>query len=207
MDVDEIGVGYETIVPYIFEQHCARYHLIGTTHHILKQPELTWQKIYFPPRAGNSALDKVEFQWSHPQPRFAAYGGTPQEGLYPCDQFNQGKRLYKIVVSTRAQPPDTIIKSAECAQYKDGGAILFAPQSFNDCQAVDFRKQSVNDQNVMISGARQFDANRSSRCMLDHIAAMGEFSHNFDGRLIIILNEKQFRHGLMWGTCYRLAHI
>src|SRR5579863_5290923 len=39
MDVDDIGLRIEMIVPHMFEQHCARDHLAGVLHEIFEQPE------------------------------------------------------------------------------------------------------------------------------------------------------------------------
>jgi hypothetical protein len=40
VDINEIGLRNESVVPDFFEQHCASENLVLASHHILEQPEL-----------------------------------------------------------------------------------------------------------------------------------------------------------------------
>src|SRR5215475_10355165 len=44
MNIDEIGLRDEFVIPDILQQHGACHHLVFAAHHIFEEPELSWQE-------------------------------------------------------------------------------------------------------------------------------------------------------------------
>ena len=62
MNVDEVGLGNELVVPHLLQQHRARQHLLLATHHVFEQPEFARQQIDVAVPALGGALDKIELE-------------------------------------------------------------------------------------------------------------------------------------------------
>jgi hypothetical protein len=57
MNVDEVGLRNEFVVPYLFQEHGVRQQSFFATHHILEQTEFARQQIDHAVRAPGGALD------------------------------------------------------------------------------------------------------------------------------------------------------
>jgi hypothetical protein len=74
MNIDKVRFRNEFVVPYVFEEGCARQQLVDPLHHVLEQMELARAKIDRPVAALRGPIDEIEFQWSHAQYRFIRLG-------------------------------------------------------------------------------------------------------------------------------------
>src|SRR6195256_1030681 len=74
MNIDKIRFRNEFVVPYVFEEGCARQQLVDPLHHVLEQMELARPQIDRPVATLRGPLDEIEFQWSHAQYRFIRLG-------------------------------------------------------------------------------------------------------------------------------------
>lgn len=100
MYVDEISCGRnKLVIPDFLEQHCPCQQLIASPHHVFKETEFTRQEINLALAAPRRSLDEIEFQRPDPQRRLTGVRGTTKEGFYSCNEFDDCKRLRKIVVS------------------------------------------------------------------------------------------------------------
>src|SRR5579859_2071930 len=73
VNVDEVGLRDELVVPHLFEQHGARQHLLFAAHHIFEQAEFAWQQVDRSLPALRGALDQVELERSYPQHRIPTF--------------------------------------------------------------------------------------------------------------------------------------
>src|SRR5580692_11706032 len=71
MDVDEIGLRNETVVPYMLQQHVPGHDLVGPAHEILQQAEFAAGERDDLAIALGLMLDQIEFQRTHAQHRRA----------------------------------------------------------------------------------------------------------------------------------------
>src|SRR4030081_40779 len=62
MNVDEIGLGNELVVPHLFKQHGARQHLLFATHHAFEQTKFARHQIDNTVPALCGALDEIELE-------------------------------------------------------------------------------------------------------------------------------------------------
>ena len=62
MHMDKVCFRNEFIMPYLFEEGCARQYLVAPLHHVLEQLEFARPQINRPVAALRGAIDKIEFQ-------------------------------------------------------------------------------------------------------------------------------------------------
>ena len=74
MNIDKVRFRNEFVVPYVFEEGCARQQLVDPLHHVLEQMELARPQIDRPVATLRGPIDEIEFQWSHAQYRFIRLG-------------------------------------------------------------------------------------------------------------------------------------
>src|SRR5438132_11458716 len=67
VNVNEVGLRHELVVPHLFEQHGTRQHLLLSTHHVFEQPEFARQKVNPAVAALGDALDEIKLERSYPQ--------------------------------------------------------------------------------------------------------------------------------------------
>src|SRR5579883_2061325 len=92
MDVDDVGLRIEMIVPDIFEQHRPRHHLTGAAHKEFEQAKLAWQKVDLLPAALHCPRQQVHLDIGHLEPRRRRVAAaTAQQRLYPCEELGEGE--------------------------------------------------------------------------------------------------------------------
>ena len=67
MDVDDVGLGIEVILPHLLEQHGAGHRLAGVAHHEFEELKLARLQVDFLALAMHRAADQVHFQFADPQ--------------------------------------------------------------------------------------------------------------------------------------------
>src|SRR5229473_4088368 len=72
VNVNEVGLGNEVVVPHLLQQHRARQHLLLATHHVFEQAEFARQQINRAIPALGGALDEIKLEWAYPEHRIAA---------------------------------------------------------------------------------------------------------------------------------------
>src|SRR5215469_1694919 len=80
MNIDEIGLRDEFVIPDILEQHGACHHLVFAAHHIFEEAELSWQEFdhTIPPPGGS--FDQIEFERTDLEHRGPAVCRPTQQG-------------------------------------------------------------------------------------------------------------------------------
>src|ERR1700693_1883 len=59
VNVDEVGLGHELVVPDLFQQHGARQHLVFAAHHVFQQAKFARQQINHSLATPGGALDEI----------------------------------------------------------------------------------------------------------------------------------------------------
>src|SRR5260370_12614644 len=72
MDVDQVALRNELVVPHLFQQRGARQDLSFATHHVFEQAEFARQQINPAVTALGGALDEIKLEWADPEHRIAA---------------------------------------------------------------------------------------------------------------------------------------
>ena len=73
MNVDEVGLWNELVVPHPLQQHGARQQLVFATHHVFEQAEFARQQINRAVSTLGSTLDEIKLKWAYPEHRIAAF--------------------------------------------------------------------------------------------------------------------------------------
>src|SRR6267143_62335 len=163
MHIDEIRVRDETIVPYLLEEHGAGHHLALAAYHVLEEPELAREQIDAAVAALRRTLDEIELERTHPQRRLAALGRPAQQRLKPRHELDECERLGEIVIAAGAKPTYPVVDRAERAQDQNRRANLPPPQGLDNRETIDFRKQPVDDDDVMRGGSCFLQSRGSGR--------------------------------------------
>src|ERR1700745_3457406 len=62
VDIDEIALGHEPVVPAFLEQHRPRQQLVFATHHVFEQTKFAWQQFDRAIAAPSCARQRVELE-------------------------------------------------------------------------------------------------------------------------------------------------
>src|SRR6266851_8994153 len=78
MDVHQIGLRNELVLPDFLKEHRARQDLVLALHHVFEQPKLARQQFDGPVATLGGALDQIELERTHSQFGPASVPWTPQ---------------------------------------------------------------------------------------------------------------------------------
>jgi len=67
MNIDKVRFRNEFVMPYVFEEGCARQQLVDPLHHVLEQMELAGRRSIGRVATLRGPINEIEFQWSHAQ--------------------------------------------------------------------------------------------------------------------------------------------
>src|SRR5258708_36574810 len=73
MNVDQVALRHELVIPHLFQQRGARQDLSFATHHVFEQAEFARQQINRAVPALGGALDEIKLEWAYPEHRIAAF--------------------------------------------------------------------------------------------------------------------------------------
>src|SRR5258708_17223805 len=73
MNVDQVALRHELVIPHLFQQRGARQDLSFATHHVFEQAEFARQQINRAVPAPGGALDEIKLEWAYPEHRIAAF--------------------------------------------------------------------------------------------------------------------------------------
>ena len=77
VNVHEIGLGGEIVIPNLLKKHFSRQHLAFAPDHIFEQTEFAGPEIDCTFVAFDGACQKIELQWTDAQDAFSAFAGWP----------------------------------------------------------------------------------------------------------------------------------
>ena len=154
VDVDDVGLGIEVVVPHVFQEHGAGDDLSGVAHQVLEQPELPGLQLDLPAGAGDGAGQQIHLQVGDFQPGLRRFSATaPEQGLEAGVELREGEGLDQVVVAARAQALDPVVHLAQGAEDQHRRAIPGGSQGAHDGEPVQLRQHAVDDQHVIV-GAR-----------------------------------------------------
>jgi hypothetical protein len=152
-------------------------------------PALTQRTVVVCQHFARSSADQIEFERAHSQRRFAALHQSAQQCLEPHHEFNKREGLGEIVIAARAKPAHPVVNRAKGAQYQNRRANLVLPQGLDNRQPIDFGKESVDDDHVLLGGPRVLQPSSSGHRPFYMEATMNELRHDLF-RLVGILDEQ-----------------
>src|SRR3569623_274606 len=124
MDVDDVGLRVEVVVPDVFKQHGAGNHLAGVLHQILEQAELA--RLQQDGLAAPLALARQPVEAQIPDLEAGgafARTGAPREHLHTGEQLGEGVRLGEIVVAAGPEAGHPGVDLPQRRQDQDRGLV------------------------------------------------------------------------------------
>src|ERR1700732_3271714 len=123
MDVDNIGLRIEMIVPDMLKQHRTGNHMAGVAHQAFQQSEFARQHLDRFARTLDGPRQQIELEICDLQLCRSRWPDAPsQQRLQTGEQLAKGEGLDQVVVAARAQTFDSVIDTAERAEDQGRGA-------------------------------------------------------------------------------------
>lgn len=151
MNVYDIGLGVEMVIPYTFEQHGAGYDFSCMAHEKFQQAEFAGLEVDFLARAVHGARKQVYGQITHVK----MGGGLGYGAVAACQRFKPGqklgerKRLGHVIVSTRLQARHLVFDIGQGGKQQNGRSVAHFAQSGEDMQALGcIRQHPVEDDDI-----------------------------------------------------------
>jgi hypothetical protein len=113
---DNVRLGIKMVTPDTFQQHGARYDLVGVPHQVFQQRKFPGLQFKHAPATLHVTLDEVHFEIAEVQNDL--FGGghrSSQQGIGPRQQFRKGERLRQIIVAAGIEPQNPVVKFAQIA--------------------------------------------------------------------------------------------
>ncbi len=110
MDVDDVGLWVEVIIPNVFEQHRAGDDLLGVAHQIFEQLEFPRLQCNLPLTAGYPARHRIHVQVTDREGDLAVHAlRTAIQRVQAGEQFAECKGLGQIIIAAAAQAANAVI--------------------------------------------------------------------------------------------------
>lgn len=114
MDIDDVGLGIEVVIPDIFQQHGAGHHLPGIFHQVFQQAEFA--RLQDDLLAGPADLvgQAIEFEIADAvQHILIRRALATAQNFDTGEQFTKGIGFRQVVITTGAKPGDAVVDLAE----------------------------------------------------------------------------------------------
>ena len=99
MNVDEVRLRCEAIIPDLLEHHRPGHDLAGPPHEVFEQLALARQQVERARATAPCPGNEIEFQAADPQNRLAHIGRTTQQGFDPGGQLAKDEGFGQVVVA------------------------------------------------------------------------------------------------------------
>jgi hypothetical protein len=124
VDIDDIGLGIEMVVPHLLQQHGPGHDLTAVTHEVLEQAELPGLQLDLSPGAPDPARQQVHLQIRDLQSRLGRLSVTSSnQGPEARFELGEGERLDQIIVPASLQPFDPIIDLSQSTEDENRSAV------------------------------------------------------------------------------------
>lgn len=198
MDIDDVGVRQEAVVPDVFQQHAARHHLAGAVHEIFQQLELGWQQLDGTIIAPGGAGNEIEHERADAKRgRWRGDRRAAQQRLDAGGEFNEGEGLDEIVIAAGLQARHPFIDRAERAHHQNRGRDALGAQFGQHREPITLGQQAVEDQQIEAPAARLGETLRAGHHMPHLIAARLQIGDDLAGEFGVILDQQDGGRGAL----------
>ncbi|EGE60822.1 transcriptional regulator [Rhizobium etli CNPAF512] len=150
MDVDDVRLRVEVVVPDIFEQHGAGHHLAGIFHQIFEQAEFARLQRNFLAAAAHLVGEPVEFEITDAIDDILFRRAlAAAKHLDTRQQFAEGIGLRQVIVATGTKTGHPIIDLAKRGEDEHRRMDALAAQLADDGETVAARQHAVDDDDVI----------------------------------------------------------
>ena len=118
----------------------------------------------------------------------------PRQHLDAGDQLGQRKWLRQVVVAAGAQALDAVVDMAHRRQDQHRRLVARAAQGLDQAQSVEARQHPVDDQHVVVAGARHLETVLAVVGELGAVVRLAQSALHELGGLAIVLDDEH-AHG------------
>lgn len=121
--VNHIGVGVEVFVPHVPQQLLTAQHHSVVMYEIFEQPAFFHRKVYHHALTLSPVCRQIQHNIivSYFGRHAAGIRAASQQCGYACLQLPEAERLYHIVVGSRVEPVDNVLRSAQGGEKQHRG--------------------------------------------------------------------------------------
>jgi len=198
MDVDDVRLRVEVILPDILEEHRARHDLSGVPHEVFQQQELARLQVDLLPAARGGARQEIKLQVTNAELRDDGVRAiATRQRIDARQQLGEGIGLGKIIIATDPQALHAVIDLAKRTEKQHRGLVAFLAHATDHRQAIHPGHHAVNDRDIVIAAHRQVQAILAVWCMVNDVTAFleaaGEIGRSFP---IVFNNENSHVHSV-----------
>ena len=121
-------------------------------------------------------------------------GGSAEDGVEARDQLFDVKRFGEIIVGSEVEAIEAFVEGAAGGDEDDGDAHAFSAELTEDAEAVATGQHDIEDDGVVVTGGREYEAVVAIIGVVDDKAASGETLGHEPGEFGVIFDQKNF-HG------------
>src|SRR5271165_3816665 len=197
MDVNDVCLRLEVIVPDALQQHRPRHDLAGMAHQIFKQSELARLQIDLLPGAAHISRSQVHLQIAdHERCRLALTLITPRQTLDAGQQFGEDERLCQVVAATRFEAAHTLVNRGEGRYEQDRRDVVLLTQGLQQTEPIDFARQhAVQHDRVEVLARSEKQTVGTIVRVLDDVAGFPKPLHDKAGDGLVVFYD-QYAHCL-----------
>jgi len=175
MNVDDIGLGIEMILPDILQQHGAGDDLPGMAHQIFEQAKFARLQFDGRTAALGSAGQKIELQIAHRHFGLHRARIAPaDQRVEPCQQLGEGIGLGEIIIAARAQALDAVIDVGQGGEEKHRRHVAFAAHARDKPQSVEPGQHAIDDRYVIGTRKCEGQPGFAVACIIHDVAGFFE---------------------------------
>src|SRR6266550_167981 len=155
IDVDDIRRGVEMKIPDVLQQHCPGHDAALVAHQILQKLEFPGKKQNVLAASAGGPRYQVDREIADTQDGFLDKGvAAPAQRLEARQQFDERKRLDKIVIAAGPQAAHPVVDFSERTDDQERCGDAVVAQLTHHRDAIDVRKHSVDcDHGIVAGGA------------------------------------------------------
>ena len=128
VDLDDVGIAVEVVIPDVAEDLTLRPHLPRVSHEVFENRELTARQLDVSVAAGHPARARVEAEVTRRQHGRALGGTAAYEGSDARDQHGERERLGDVVVSASLERLDLVLVAISGRQHEDRRPVVLGAQ-------------------------------------------------------------------------------
>jgi hypothetical protein len=121
-------------------------------HEELQEAELLGGQLDFLPADPDEVRVRIQRHLAHPQDLRCPAVDAALEGADPREELGHGERLDEVVVSSGIEAKDPVVKAIPRRQHDDRGEPSGLSQGVAYGDAIDLRKQQVEEDQLVVLG-------------------------------------------------------
>jgi hypothetical protein len=110
MNIDDVRLGIEMVIPDFLEEHGSGDDLSVVTHEVFEETKLARLEVDYAAAAANLPGEQIHFQIAQLKASFGSLSVTASDQrLEPGEKLRKGKGLDEVIITTLSQTLDPVV--------------------------------------------------------------------------------------------------